>query len=60
MIDKSISVSVSPGFFFVPFLGAFVLHGKLIDSSRESAFVALSGPILGIIASLKTPRSRIT
>ena len=38
--------------FFVPFVGAFVLHGKLIESPRKNAIIALSGPLLGTMVSL--------
>ena len=39
--------------FFVPFVGAFVAHGKkLLKHPRTNAAVSLAGPLLGTMASL--------
>jgi len=39
--------------FFVPFVGAFVLHGKgVLESPRKNAVISLGGPASGIVAGL--------
>ena len=39
--------------FFVPFIGAFVVHGaKVLKNPRKNAVISLSGPMLGAFASL--------